>query len=233
MPRASAIARTICFMPPAYRCPGVPTTRTLRRGVDTRRRIEFWRPRTARADAGGKRPVLELFAAGCAAQQQAAAAHVAAPDERDRVAQPFSQDRQQHVNIFAARHAPEKDDPGLLADASRQRDGVPFERRAVFGIVEADVADREFAEQREREGQLWRLQPAGRRDDERFPEPLCVGQLASEVQAAHEREGGSERQPARPHLERRRGFRLWIEQDRRAASAAKCRRKKKNVLHAQ
>ena len=57
----------------------------------TRSRIEFRRPRSARPDAGDERPVFELFAAGGASQQQAAAAHVTTAGERNRIAQTLAE----------------------------------------------------------------------------------------------------------------------------------------------
>jgi hypothetical protein len=79
-------------MAPAYRG-GVSPSALRAGGRDPGRGIELRRARPARPDAGGERTILELDAAGSAAQQQPAAAHVATPDEFDRKAQPAAEDR--------------------------------------------------------------------------------------------------------------------------------------------
>ena len=66
-----------------------------RDGGNTRQRIQFGWTGPARPHTRGERPIFELFATGGAAQQQAAAAHVAAAGERHRIAQPVAEDRQQ------------------------------------------------------------------------------------------------------------------------------------------
>src|SRR5918993_1010921 len=165
--------RKVAFMSPAYRHPGVPATRPVRRGVDdgvrgvwtlrrrleTRQRIEFRRPRSPRPNACGQGVVLELDAARCASQHQPAATHVAPADEGCWVSQPRAENWQQHVDILPAGDAAEQHDLRTRTDPLRKGLHVTLERRSVFGVIEADVANRELAQQAEAEGQRGGLQP--------------------------------------------------------------------------
>jgi hypothetical protein len=126
-------------MVPAYRYP--------------RCRIEFRWPRPARADAGGQQLVVELDPAGGAAQHQAAAAHVTAADERRRISEAIAKDRQQHIHILTARDAAEQHHLRLLAEPFGERLGITLERRSILGVLEADIAHREFPQQAEIESQ--------------------------------------------------------------------------------
>jgi hypothetical protein len=53
-------------------------------------------------DGSGDRDILELDARPSAAEHQPSAAHVAAPDERDRKQEPLTKYLAQNVNVLAA-----------------------------------------------------------------------------------------------------------------------------------
>ena len=91
------------------------------------------------ADGALDRDVGELLAGAGAAQEQAAAAHVAAADEIDREAEALAEDFREDVDVFRRRDAAEQDDVAVGPDFVREGAGAGEQRAAIAGIVGRDV----------------------------------------------------------------------------------------------
>ena len=84
-------------------------------------------------------------------QQQAAAAHVAAADERDGKPQPLAEDRAEHVHIFRRGNAAEQDDVAAPVRSPRRKaERAALERTPVARVVDVDVLQRKGAHRRAR-----------------------------------------------------------------------------------
>jgi len=141
------------------------------------------------ADGSDERRVFELFPGRRAAQQQAAAAHVAAPDEGRRKDEALAEDLQQRLDVARAGDAAEEHDARLRSGERRQRFGVAQLRlqEAPLAGLDRDAAVLLQARQGDRLGRI--AQPFSRRDDEGAAqagggprEGARVGELAAEIQ---------------------------------------------------
>ena len=92
-----------------------------------------WRTAPSTGDVG------QLFAGARAAQQQAAAAHVAAADEVDRKPQPRAEHLGEDVDVLRRRDAAEQHDVAVGADFLGERARARDERTAIARIVGGDV----------------------------------------------------------------------------------------------
>ena len=126
---------------------------------------------------------------GGGAQQQPATAHVATPDERRQETRGASRkSRSAPGRIFPMRCCRAARTPQRRRSGRQARCAVCSSGAAIRGISEIDVRVGESDEHLRGDRRVGRHQPLIRRDDERAPELLRVGDLAAEVQPAHVRE---------------------------------------------
>ena len=85
------------------------------------------------------RRVRELESRRDAAEEKAAPAHVAAPDELGRKEQPLAEHRGEHVDVLRLRDAPEQDDVGVPRQPAGQILRAGFERLAIPIVGGVDV----------------------------------------------------------------------------------------------
>src|SRR5215813_3079285 len=175
-----------------------PSGRTC--GGGSRRLTEFVSARRPRepgrawtvARGAHDRSIGELSPLGHRAEQETAAAHVAATDEGRRKEQPLSEHLQERLDVPRAGHAAEEDDP-TVPGKDPQRLCVPPEGLQIPWLagLHRDLAVP--AEPIYRHGLCGVAKPLARRDDEclaeargRVPESLRIGELAPEIKRAHE-----------------------------------------------
>ncbi len=164
------------------------------------------RPGTA-SDGGRRRhDVVEFDAAGRALEHQRAAAHVAAPDEVRRKVQPRAERVGQHVDVLRRRDAAQQHHARLGWKGRGQRARIGHQRLEIPRLVVRHIDGRKLLDQRTRDRQVRALQAPGRRDDAgrvsavgATAKRARIGDLAAEVQAAHERERLAQRE--RPGIE--------------------------------
>jgi hypothetical protein len=172
--------------------------------------------------SGNDVPELISFRRG--AQEEAPPAELAEADEGLGDAQVGTKGRPENVQVFLRREAPEEHDLGTLREHAAQRAGVAHEGSPVGGGVRAHGDPPETAERPHAEARARREEPGPRSDHEDprdtrrgLGEGLGVGQLAPEVEAAHETEdlpeGGAFRRP-KPSSEGKGG--PGAEEERRA-----------------
>ena len=157
------------------------------------------------------RNVVELHAFARLPQQQAAAAHVAAPDEVDREPEAVAEDREQDVDILGRRDAAEQHHVAVRPDLVQQRARAPFERPPIAGIVLMHVAVGKCLYRFVRDVRIGTAQAGVRCDDVdaasqdrgvrrvrigRPREAQRVGELAAEVETADEHEDVAEHRAA-------------------------------------
>src|SRR5579862_1095936 len=147
------------------------------------------------ADRVGERRVLELLSSIDATQQEAAAAHVASPDEARWVEQPLAEHLQQRLDVTRAGNAAEEDDPTAPAGERRQRVGIAQQRGEIARLARSDPYARVGAQPRDGDRLGGIAQPFTRRDDEgaaetgrRPTERARVGEFAAKIQRAEEAE---------------------------------------------
>ena len=157
------------------------------------------------ANRASKRNVRQFKAGHDTAQHQAAAAHVAPPDEVHWEHQPVAKNREQQVDILARCDAAEEDHFAVRTDGFPQRPGGLFERSSIGLVPEIDVAQRECTERFDGYRRVDLPQSCVRRDDEntsrdhrigwirRTCESTCVCELPAKVEAADKAEDFAER----------------------------------------
>src|SRR5438067_12214652 len=157
-------------------------------------------------DCSVDRRILELLAAPDAAQEQPSPAHVAPPDEGGRKEEPLPEDREQRIDILRRSDAAEEHDFAIR----RKRAGEePRRLEQRFAEARIGLVDRNLPEGEKllpaHEG-FRRDETRSGRDDQhardlfrRSREPLRVGKLAAEVEAAREGEGLAERSRPGPY----------------------------------
>src|SRR3989338_3904008 len=171
-------------------------------GTSAAQNWEFRWPRAVK-DGASHRHVPQLAPFSNLAQQQAASAHVAQPDEVDGESEALAEDTAEHVHIFWRRHAAAQHALAIGTDLGRQRAGAPLERPSIARIRRIDLAVRKREQSFERDERVGLSQPGVRRNDVharsgrpgrmvRRSEPPRVGQFAAKVQSADEAEDVAE-----------------------------------------
>ena len=157
------------------------------------------------ANRASKRNVRQFKAGHDTAQHQAAAAHVAPPDEVHWEHQPVAKNREQQVDILARCDAAEKDDFAIGTDGLPQRPGGLFERSSIRLVPQIDVAECKCTERFNGHRRVGRPQTSVGRDDQnttcddgiggirRTCEPTRIRELAAKIEAADEAEDLPER----------------------------------------
>ena len=156
------------------------------------------------ADGGRHRHVVELLPRVRAAQQEPAAAHVAAAHEGGGEQEALAEDLQQHVHVFPAGDAAQEDDLALRPGRGVDEPRVAQERTPVARLVGVDGDRRPAPQAIEVDRRLRRDEAFAGRDDHdagharrRPRERARVAELAAEVEAAQEREHLAQRAPLR------------------------------------
>ena len=154
-----------------------------------------------RTVVGRRHDVVEFDAAGRALEHQRAAAHVAAPDEVRRKVQPRAERVGQHLDVLRRRDAAQQHHARLGWKGRGQRARIGHQRLEISRLVVRHIDGRKLLDQRTRDRQVRALQAPGRRDDAggvsavgATAKGARIGDLAAEVQAAHERERLAQRE---------------------------------------
>jgi hypothetical protein len=204
--------------------------RDLRRGGRLHRRIgggygELHRPSHLRcASLGGRAPppprigrphVGELALVLHASQQEATTAHVAAPHERLREEEPVAQHLEQDLQVLPRGNAAEEHDLVGGAELLGQRLDTRHQRLAVAGLRGVDRHAGEVVQVVRPDHRVRRQKAPAGGDDKRLDgagrrpaEGGRIGQLAAEVQGAHEGEDLAERRTTLPEPQRQGEVRL-------------------------
>ena len=112
------------------------------------------------------RDVAELAAVDGAAEEQSAAAHVAAPDEIGGETETLPKMLEQNIDVFRRSDAAEKNDLGGVRQFFREQLDVALQRGAITRIVFVNIDFGEFAQIGQADGLRGRDEPARRRDDQ-------------------------------------------------------------------
>jgi hypothetical protein len=171
--------------------------------TDRSKRDELGRPRTVQNGAKN-RNVGQLLPISRLSQEQATSTHVSAADELARKNETLAEHSGQDLDILRGSNAPKEHDLADGSDLGAESLGCLLERSPITGVAHIDVAAGEPAKHRVRHERVRSAEPGVRRDDvnavadDGIPEirrqckPASIGELAPEVQPAHEREDVAE-----------------------------------------
>jgi len=164
------------------------------------------------------RRVRQLDAVAGRAQQEPAAAHVAASDEVGWEDEARTEAVEQHVAVLGGRDAAEQDRGAVLGEALRERARVATQRLVVARVRRVDVDAAEGAQPLggEPRGRIDETRVAGDHADDvsgiALREALGVRELAAKVEAAREGERFAERHAVPVEAAREREGRVGVQE---------------------
>jgi hypothetical protein len=127
--------------------------------LELRRALSF-------SHGAGYGDVIQLGAIDGATEEQASAAHVAAPDEIGRETEALTEVFEEDVDVFRGGDTAEKNDLRIRRQFFGKLLNVPFEWPAITRIVFVNIDFAELAEVGETDRRSCRDKAARRRDDE-------------------------------------------------------------------
>ena len=183
------------------------------------------------------RQVRQFGSGAAGAQEQAAAAHVAAPDKIRREKQPGTKTLHEGAPVFGRGDAAEQDRVPVVGELRGQGAYVARQGPVVAGLARVDIGGSEGFQVLDGDAPVGRDEPAVAGDDAnevargRVGEAPGVGQFSPEVQGAHEGEDLPDREALAPKLAGKGKRGLRVEQHRSPGAADLGRGEEEEAFH--